>query len=156
MREDAGEGEGEVSASRAHLKHLVSRLNEMFPDEPDNGATESTFLLECSVERFLSRVAAGMQRVERRKFPAAGGYFTLQRQEPRRTSAAATVLELKGLMHEDDGGCILYSGLIVFVIFTDGGSRIMVQARCTHSALAAYYRELLAHIQGDIDAKPRT
>jgi hypothetical protein len=145
-------------ARSLHIKHLIQRLHATYPDDvsagpPQDVAPEptpiTTLLLSASPDLFVQWLKTSTRGVEKLRFPASGGYFSLEPAHEVASNANdamhITNMAMHGLFREESGGTFVELGLInIMVIALRDG--IAVQTRCRQSAVSGYYHRLLAEI----------
>ncbi|MBF6612805.1 MAG: hypothetical protein IVW55_06710 [Chloroflexi bacterium] len=149
--------EAECHATQERVKSLIQALDAMHPDEPhDNSAqdtTPGTLLLAVGIAELSRRLRYATRSVSKRRFPAVGGYFTLQQARGPRpadhSKGESTLLTMRGLFHEQEGGVVFFDRLIVITLTPVSGQRTAVQVECKQPELDGYYRKLVSTIEGE-------
>lgn len=137
------------------VRSLISRLNAAYPEEPLESAqsrtASQTLLLDATPTKFARWLKAQTRGIGKQKYPANGGYFTLQpsyeRVSEKNHAQGVTVLLISGLFYEKNGGFMMHYGLITFIVTDLNANGIAVQTKCSQEAIADYYVHLLESIK---------
>jgi hypothetical protein len=120
---------------------LFEKLRETLVLEypPEDDGLSRTITLTMTMPEVLRRLRIASRGITFRKFPVGRDYLTIQspRFEDRYEDEleAPPVVTLDGMLHQHDGGRIIWPRLVSFTLHERNDASLFIKAECTHPDL---------------------